>query len=112
MIETVEGKNTNAIFFSKKSDMMFTCSDLIALKRRHRKRRIRAITLPGKGKGSVIDRRSPMQQSKKSRIICRKNLNFDTPKIVYFLTHFDFTTKTVIFKFVILTNIYLGRKTI
>ena len=79
IIDTVAGKNTKDIFFSKKSEIMLIWSGRMAFVISNTNSKINAITLPGKGKGNIEERRSPMQQSTNIRIICRKNLTFVNP---------------------------------
>ena len=69
MIETVEGRKTKDIIFSKKSDRVFICSVFMLPETNSRNRRIKAITLPGKGNGSINEITSPIQQRVNKRII-------------------------------------------
>lgn len=79
-METVDGRKTKAICLSKKSATIFICCGLTNLNKRSKNSSIKAITFPGKGKGSMTEIRSPIQHSKNIRIICLKNFKTNTPE--------------------------------
>ncbi len=102
MIETVDGMNMRAIFFSKKSDRVSICSGLISFEIKQIKSRTRAITLPGKGKGRMIEMKSPKQHKMNIKIIC---LNIFKKNTTY---NDDFSINQNFCKGIILTNISEG----
>ena len=72
MIETVDGMNRSVIFFNKNSERSSICSVFMSPEIKHKNKRTRAITLPGKGIGRKSEIMSPRQHKINSVIICLK----------------------------------------
>ncbi len=64
IIETVAGINKRDKFSKRKVARPSICDTLIILKKRQKKSKIRAKTLPGNGKGKSDDITSPIRQIK------------------------------------------------
>lgn len=103
MIETVEGIKRRTMFLSKKSAATSICSTFINLKIKHKKSKIIASTLPGKGMVSMFATISPKIHMIKILKTCFNNFKSDTPEYYVYL---NFITNKKICKLYLLTNVF------